>query len=288
MIDFGRLFQGAAARRRLAGAALTCAALACAAACPGASAETIKAHYSVSLIGLSIGSASASGVIEPQSYRVDIGLRTTGLANLVNSAKGAATATGALAELGPVPATYANSTANATETRTVRMALAANAVRALEVKPEPWDAPVRIPVTDSNKRNIVDPVSALIMRVPEGAPLVGPAACNRAIPVFDGVTRFDVQLSYVETRNARTRGYIGPVSVCAARYTPISGHRPDSASTKFMAENGDMSVWLAPLPNAHVVVPLRIDMRTAAGMLVIDASEFQIAQRQAEGASPAR
>jgi len=52
----------------------------------------------------------------------------------------------------------------------------------------------RIPVTEANKRNIVDPTSALIMPVPEGEPLIGPAACNRTIPVYDGYVRFDVTL----------------------------------------------------------------------------------------------
>jgi hypothetical protein len=51
-----------------------------------------------------------------------------------------------------------------------------------------------------------------------------------------------------------------------------------------MAENRDMNVWLAPLPEAHVVVPLHIDIRTGAGQLVIDASEFQIGQRRADSA----
>lgn len=274
MIDFGYTLSRAAGLLRFAG--VLCAA----AISADARAETIHAQYSVSLIGLSIGSATASGVIEPQNYHLDIGLKTSGLANLVNNTKGAATATGALAALGPAPASYANSTVTQVETRTIRMALAGNNVRVLEVKPEPWDAPARVPVGENNKRNILDPVSALIMRVPAGAPLVGPTACNRAIPVFDGVTRFDVQLSFVETRTARTRGYAGPVSVCSARYTPIAGHRPDSAATKFMAENGEISVWLAPLPGAHVVVPLRMDIRTTAGMLVIDAAEFQIGDRQ--------
>ena len=43
-----------------------------------------------------------------------------------------------------------------------------------------------------------------------------------------------------------------------------------------------MSVWLAPLPDAHVVVPIHIDIGTAAGKLVIDAAEFQIGQRRAD------
>jgi hypothetical protein len=51
-----------------------------------------------------------------------------------------------------------------------------------------------------------------------------------------------------------------------------------------MAENQEMSVWLAPLPEAHVVAPLRIDIKTSAGNLSIEAVEFNIARRQASSA----
>lgn len=267
----------------LPSAALPIAALLCAGA-GSAAAETIRAHYALSLMGLSIGSASASGVVEPESYRVDISMRTSGLANLVNNTKGAATASGGLTAAGPSPSAYANTTSNNDETRTVRMSLASNAVRAVEVKPEPWDVEMRVPLNDGAKKRIVDPVSALIMSVPQSQELIGPAACNRTIPVFDGVTRFDVQLSYAGAHTAQTHGYSGPVAVCSARYTPIAGHRPDSKSTRYMAENRDINVWLAPLPDAHVVVPIHIDIRTGAGQLVIDASEFQIASRRADTA----
>lgn len=250
---------------------------------PAAHAETIRAHYALSLMGISIGSAFASGVVEPQNYRIDISMKTTGLANLVNNTKGAATASGGLTAVGPSPASYANTTSNSDETRTVRMALNGNAVRAVEVKPAPWDAAARVPLTEGAKKHIVDPVSALIMSVPNGQELTGPAACNRNIAVFDGVTRFDVALSYSGARDAHTKGYAGPVTICAARYTPIAGHRPDSSSTRYMTENREMSVWLAPLPDAHVVVPIRIDIKTAAGQLVIDAAEFQIDRKQAQG-----
>lgn len=262
-----------------------CALSALAAASLGATplaAETIKAHYGLSLMGLSIGNAFASGVVDPASYRVDITMRTTGLANIVNNTKGAATASGGLSGGAPSPASYANTTTNSEETRTVRMSLSGNTVRAAEVKPEPWDAVARVPVEDGDKRHVVDPVSALIMPVPAGQDLTGPAACNRTISVFDGVTRFDVRLTYAGSQGAQTRGYDGPVSVCTARYTPIAGHRPDSNSTRYMAANTDMNVWLAPLPEAHVVVPIHIDIKTAAGRLAIDASDFQIAQRRAD------
>jgi len=244
-----------------------------------ASAESFRATYALSLMGMPIGVASASGFIDAHGYKLEIGMRTSGLATLVNSSKGAATATGKFAADGVSPATFAHTIANSGEMRTVRMALSDKAVRQVEVNPQPWDAVLRLPVTEEQKRRVFDPVSALIMAVPAGEPLVGPSACNRTIPVFDGIARFDVHLTYVDTRNVQTRGYAGPVSVCSARYLPISGHRPDSQSTKFMAENREISVWLAPLASARVVFPLRIDLRTAVGMMSIEASEFQAGSR---------
>ena len=167
-------------RARGAHVAAICGALALLQAVPAA-AESLKAHYALSLLGLSFGSAFASGVIEPQNYRLDIAMKTSGLANLVNNTKGAATATGKLAPDGPAPATFANTLANSTETRQVRMSLGGNTVRALEVKPEPWDAALRLPVSAEQKQRVSDPVSALIMSVPAGESL---SVRPRAIATF--------------------------------------------------------------------------------------------------------
>ena len=62
------------------------------------------------------------------------------------------------------------------------MSLNSGNVKAVEIFPPFEDKEGRIPVTEANKRNIVDPMSALIMPVPEGESLVGPAACNRSDP----------------------------------------------------------------------------------------------------------
>jgi uncharacterized protein DUF3108 len=248
-----------------------------------AHAENVRATYSVSIIGLPIGTATAAGVIEPQHYRIDIGVKLTGIAALVSSVRGAATASGAIGRGGAVPATYANTTGNSYETRTVRMAMGGGAVRGLDISPPFVDPVGRVPVTDANKHNVLDPVSALIMNVPVGQPLVGPAACDRTIPVFDGFARYDIKLSFVRSQDVQVRGYSGPVAVCAARYVPVAGHRPEAKATRFMADNRQMEAWLAPVERAHAVVPLRISIMTTTGMLLIDGTEFTIQPTQAVG-----
>jgi hypothetical protein len=240
-----------------------------------ASAEVVRARYSVSLIGLRIGEANATGAIEHAAYRIDLDARLTGLAAWLAHVKMALASSGEIRKGVVLPTAYATTSANSHETRTVRMALDAGTVRAVDISP-PFDDAGRVPVTAANKRNVLDPTSALIMAVPPGEPLVGPAACNRTLPIYDGVVRFDVTMSYAGTRDVSIKGYSGPVSVCSVRYTPIAGHMINSRSAKFMAENREIEAWLAPIEPAHVVIPFHVALRTMAGWAVIEAVELSV------------
>jgi Protein of unknown function (DUF3108) len=240
-----------------------------------ASAEEFRARYTVSLIGINIGEVAAAATLG-SNYRINLNAKLTGIAAMVSNVKLALASTGAVRRDGLAPSTYATTSANSQGTRTVRMSLDAGNVRSVEIVPPFEEKPERVPVTEANKRNILDPTSALIMSIPEGQPLVGPAACNRTIPVYDGYVRFNVTLQYIGQKQVSVAGYSGPVAVCAARYTPISGHSRDSKSTKFMAENRDIEAWLAPIPRAHVVFPLHVQLMTLAGLAEIDAVEFSV------------
>ena len=159
--------------------------------------------------------------------------------------------------------------------RTIRMALAGNAVTGVDISPPFDDKPDRVPLGPGDKQNVVDPVGAVVIPAPRSEPLVSPAACNRKIPIFDGYTRFDIDLTYVGERSVKAEGYDGPVVVCSARYVPISGHRRDRPATKFMADNKDLEVWLAPIESDHVLIPFRVSVRTMIGTTVVEASEFR-------------
>lgn len=239
-------------------------------------ADTVKVRYSVALLGLTLGTAHLTGSVTPASYRIEAAARLTGLASAMGKSSGAASASGAIANGRLAPATYATTAANSQETRTVRMAITGGAVSGLEVTPPFEDKPGRVPLTEAAKQNIVDPLGAVVMTVPAGQPLLGRAACDRAIPVFDGNTRFDVTLSFREVRHAKARGFDGDVVVCAARYTPLAGHRPDRKATKFMTENKDMQVWLAPVEGARVLLPFYISVATQIGTTTITAEEFSV------------
>ena len=243
----------------------------------GARADTLHATYNVSLIGLPIGVANLDADLTQSTYSIDAQAKITGLAYLFSRARGASSGQGAIVDNRVVPATFATIASNATMTRTIRMSLSANAVTGVDITPPFEDKPDRVPLTDRDKQGVVDPVGAVVVPAPLKGPLVGPASCDRKIPVFDGYTRFDVDLTYVGQRDVSAKGYAGPVAVCAVRYVPIAGHRRDRPATKFMADNKDLEVWLAPIASAHVLLPFRVSARTMMGMTVIEASEFRLA-----------
>jgi hypothetical protein len=164
-------------------------------------------------------------------------------------------------------------------TRTIRMALAGNTVTGVDISPPFVDKPDRVPLGPADKRGVVDPVGAVILPARASEPLLSPAACDRKVPIFDGYTRFDITLSYVGERTASAKGYSGPVVVCAARYVPISGHSRDRPATKFMADNKDLEVWLAPIASDHVLFPFRVSVRTMIGTTVVEAQEFRIDEK---------
>ena len=138
-----------------------------------ACADEFRARYTVSLIGFPIGEAAAAGSLGPASYRIDLSAKLTGVAAIITNVKLALAATGALRRGGVAPSTYATTSANSQGSRTVRMSLDAGNVKAVEIFPPFEDKEGRVPVTAANKRNILDPATALIMVVPEGQPVVG-------------------------------------------------------------------------------------------------------------------
>jgi hypothetical protein len=259
---------------------LAAAAIAAAIVCaPGARADVLHATYSVSLIGLPIGAANLNADLTPTSYSIQADAKVTGLARLFANARGASAGKGSIVKGRISPATFATIAASSNMTRTIRMALAGNAVTGVDISPPFEDRPDRVPLAPGDERGVVDPVGAFVIPAPASGPIVSPAACNRTIPIFDGYTRFDINLSYVGERSAKAKGYDGPVAVCAARYVPISGHRRDRPATKFMADNKDLEVWLAPIESDHVLMPFRISVRTMIGTTVVEASEFRVDEK---------
>jgi hypothetical protein len=234
-------------------------------------AETLDVRYGIALAGIPIGVASLTGAVDGQQYTLDVNAQLIGLAKILAGGQGAATANGFVGGEKLRPVGYAITSSNGKDTRTIRMGMQGGHLSALSVDPPFDERSDRVPVLETHKRGILDPVSSLVMPM-QGTDPLSAAQCTRSLPVFDGLQRFDVNLTYdrVTTLKGAKDRYSGPVVVCKATYVPLAGYRPSKREVQYMQRNRDMEVWLVPLVESRVLVPYKITVKTQFGTASIE------------------
>jgi len=235
----------------------------------------LDARYVATISGVPVGQGNWAVEISEREYTAAASGATAGLLNLLIGAHGTGAAHGTISGGQPIPSTYSATIIDKRHVDEVRMALAGGNVTEYSVEPPLMPIPDRIPVTNADRRGVIDPMTSALTTVGGSGNPVTPAACQRIAPVFDGRVRYDLhsQFKRMETVKAE-RGYQGPVVVCALYFTPISGFIPDRAAIKYLVELRDAEVWLAPIAGTRVLVPFRFSMPTPLGPAVLQAKQF--------------
>jgi hypothetical protein len=257
---------------------VACAMLAAAAAdaTHGAAAQgRLDAEYVASLAGIPIGRGNWVVEIGEDQFSATATGATTGLLQLFTSGHGTTTSHGVISGGQLLPTSY-TATINANHrVDDVRIVLAGGNVKDYSVEPPVKPSPNLIPVSDADRRGVIDPMTSGLGRVAGTGDPVSPVACNRKLSVFDGRLRYDLQHEFKRIEMVKVeRGYEGPVAVCAAYFQPISGYVPDRPAIRYLAALRDAEVWLAPIFGTRVVVPYRISLPTPLGLGALQATAF--------------
>ena len=110
------------------------------------------------------------------------------------------------------------------------MVLSNGTIKEFAIEPEPPVDPDRIPVTDAHRRNVFDPMTGSMLRVPGNADPLSPEACRAGTSIFDGRMRYDLKLDFKRMETVRAeKGYQGPVVVCAIYFVAGRGLHPRSS-----------------------------------------------------------
>jgi hypothetical protein len=166
----------------------------------------------------------------------------------------------------------------------IRFAIANGNVKDLKLDPPPDEDPERIPITETSQRGVLDPMTALLVRIPGSGDLLAPEVCQRTLEIFDGRLRYDLQFAFKRMDKVKARkGYSGPVVVCSAYFAPIAGFVPSRAAIKYLTKQRDMEVWFAPVAGTRILVPYRAQGPTPIGQAVLEASDFVSAPNAANG-----
>ncbi|MEL7429212.1 MAG: DUF3108 domain-containing protein [Pseudomonadota bacterium] len=259
---------------------LALAAMVCASATPVAFAQTInhETRFSVRFGGVEIGRAIFDISFDEKTYELNGSGNTTGLVEWLAPATGSFTSRGLLDANRPLPQIHKVSLKESKKAEeSVQLSFSGNAVSDVKIvsaKKRVRAAPKYVPVEASHMAAVMDPVSALIVPVSDTDAGNGVKVCNQRFPVFDGETRYDIQLSYKTTSPVKTAGYNGYAYVCQMRYIPVAGHKKDHRSVREMAANKNMDIWLAPMAGLSVFTPIQIRVGTKYGRFVAQPDYF--------------
>ena len=259
---------------RLALAAFGAAALACLAGVAQAQTK-LEARYTVTLAGIPLGNGTWVIDIAADQYTAVASGRTTGLVKLVSDGSGTTGSKGTLQGANVISSGYVASVLSDKKADEVRMTMGGGAVKAYVAVPPLEPSPERVPLTEAHRKGVVDPMSAVLIPVAGKGELVTPEASKRKLAIFDGRTRVDVDLVYKRKDQVKAdKGYHGPVVVCQVLYRPVAGHRPERAAIKYLVEQRDMEMWLAPIEGTRVLVPFRFSVPTPFGLGMLQANYF--------------
>jgi len=235
----------------------------------------LDAAYVVTLGGVPIGKGSWSIDVQEDQFTATASGATSGLLRVFASGQGNSAARGSVSGGQPVATTYASSIVADNKSDQVRIFFGGGAVKEYLADPPTIPSPDRVPLTEASRKGVLDPMTASLIRVAGNGDTFVPEACQRTLPVFDGRMRYDLQLAFKHLDKVKSeKGYQGTVVVCAVYFTPVAGHVPERSTIKYLAEQRDMELWLAPIAGTRLMVPYRASIPTPIGLGVLQASQF--------------
>src|ERR1700690_255796 len=235
----------------------------------------LDAQYEATLAGIPVGKGAWTIDISDDSYSASAFGGTSGLLKAFASGSGTSAAQGRVVNGALISTNYNASTTTAKKTEAIRMVLANGSIKEYAIEPEPPVDPDRIPVTDAHRRNVFDPMTGALLRVPGNADPLSPEACRNGTAIFDGRMRYDLKLDFKRMETVRAeKGYQGPVVVCAIYFTPVAGYIPDRPVIKYLVSARNMEIAFAPVAGTRILVPFRVVIPTPLGVAMLEAPQF--------------
>jgi len=250
-------------------------------ALPGAHAASppietrVVIHYSISMIGVPVGRITWAIDLGPHSYQTSASGKASRAVSILVNGEGRVSVQGTFEADRAAPAFFSSNVTDDGDTTGLQMTFENGGVKTLRID-DPPDKADRIPLSDEHRRNVTDPLSAMLIPATMESPSLSPGQCNRTLPIFDGQRRYDLFLTYKRMDKIKLdRGYNGPALVCAVVLRPIAGYRPDSMLVKYVGGRQGLEIWFMPIEGTPIVLPGLLKMPTGVGTMEIEAERLE-------------
>jgi Protein of unknown function (DUF3108) len=235
----------------------------------------LEAAYRVTLGSLPFGKGTWTIDVREAEFTASATGTTAGLARLFSRGQGASSAHGTLVQGQPATVSYTSSIQTDRKYDEIQMLISGGVVKELTVDPPSIPTPDRVPLAEAHRRGVADPMTATLIRVAGTGDVFAPDTCKRKLSIFDGRMRYDLRLSFKRLDKVRAeKGYQGTAVVCAVFFSPVAGYTPQRAIIRYLVDQRDMEIWLAPIAGTRLMVPFRASIPTSFGAGILEATQF--------------
>ncbi|MEO8320452.1 MAG: DUF3108 domain-containing protein [Bradyrhizobium sp.] len=235
----------------------------------------VDAKYEASLSGIPVGKGSWTIEIGDDVFSASAQGGSAGLLKAFSGGSGSGASQGRIVNGALVANSYVATTTTSKKSETIRLLLANGGVKDFSIDPVPPVDADRIVVTEAHRKNVLDPMTGSMIRVPGAGEVLTPEACRTGTGVFDGRLRYDLKLDFKRMETVKSEhGYHGPAVVCAIYFTPVAGYIPDRPVIKWLAGQRNMEVVFVPIAGTRVLVPFRMTIPTPFGPAMLEATSF--------------
>ncbi len=241
----------------------------------------MSAVYQMRFAGLKVGKFKLWTSVDKSRYAMRGSGKITFLTKMLFELTGGTASSGQISSAGATPAAFSFNFRTKKKTGQMVMKFDDGAVSHVASQPAIKPHPKAVPVKAKHVSGVLDPLSALFFATKASHPRKPSSVCDRRIPVYDGLYRFDLQLSHKNTvrvvsKSKNKNGYSGPAVICRVKFIPVAGHRPHTSVVAFMSQTDDIEVWLMPVPRTAMYVPYHVSLPTPYGTAQMTSTAFQV------------
>ena len=247
----------------------------------------IQAVYEVTFAGLAVANANLSVAVRGSVYTARINYRTSGAAGLLSGANGEAVSTGAYKSGRFIPATFDLDHRGRQRVQKVALVMTGGAVKVMTLDPPVDPKSDRVPIEVEHLKNIVDPVSAILISAVGTDGKTEIRACDRTLPIFDGLRRYNIELDQKATGISSRVTFPGQVATCQLRWTPLAGDVRSDNGTLPMTRNGEFGeiiMTFGLVDTVNVYVPVSVSAKIDYWALEVRLTQFSSSEAKIETA----
>lgn len=232
----------------------------------------IGVDYQIALGGFDFGQAGVEAKLDGESYEMAALITTAGIAEQFFETKFMLESAGSLADGRVRPNRFLSTYEDDDSSRRVELIYGANGTPTMTAEPAYEDG--FGPNVGANDILMTqDPISALLLPTATN----GASPCKRSLPLFDGRRRYDLKLREegMTEMNSAEAAYSGPVMRCSVAMIPVAGYERKTL-IKLLEREDTIQIWLAPVKDGQLWVPVRMTLRTPFGGAILRASRFDV------------